>query len=154
MRIGTREREDAIQHLGEHFAEGRLLTEEYEHRAGAAAAAMTRRDLAELFRDLPTPHPACLAPPPAVPPPQPVVPIFASPPAHTDQVSDRNRLAAGVLQIVLPFGVGRFYTGHTGLALAQLFTAVIFIGVLWSWIDGIILLAQGGTDNYGRPLRF
>lgn len=101
------------------------------------------------------PHPACLVPPPpAVPQPQPPVPIFTSPPAYPERVSDRNRLVAGLLQIMLPFGIGRFYTGHTGIALAQLFSAMLLVGVIWSWIDGIILLAQGGTDIYGRPLRF
>ena len=67
--------------------------------------------------------------------------------------SDKNRIAAGVLQIVLPFGVGRFYTGHTGIAVAQLLTSLFFVGIIWSFVDGIILLASGGTDAQGRRLR-
>jgi TM2 domain-containing membrane protein YozV len=68
------------------------------------------------------------------------------------QYSDKSRVAAGVLQILLPFGVGRFYTGHIGIAVGQLLTSVFFIGVIWSIVDGIILLTSGGTDRYGRPL--
>lgn len=156
MRIGTREREDAIRVLGEHFAEGRLFTEEYEHRAGLAADATVRADLAALFSDLPMPHPPCLAPPPP-PPPLPVAPPPApAGPARApvEYQSDRNRLIAGLLQIVFPFGIGRFYTGHTGVAVAQLLTSILIVGVIWSFIDGIILLAQGGTDAYGRPLSY
>jgi TM2 domain-containing membrane protein YozV len=55
---------------------------------------------------------------------------------------------------VFPFGVGRFYTGHIGMGIAQL-AVVLFtfgIGALWPWIDGIILLANGGTDSMGRRL--
>ncbi|HCT75902.1 MAG TPA: TM2 domain-containing protein [Micromonosporaceae bacterium] len=65
----------------------------------------------------------------------------------------KSRIAAGVLQIVLPFGVGRFYTGHMGIGLAQLLTVFIGVGVIWSMIDGVLLLVHGGTDGRGRPLR-
>src|SRR5215203_5267376 len=35
--------------------------------------------------------------------------------------SDKSKMVAGLLQIFLgSFGVGRFYTGHIGLAVAQL----------------------------------
>jgi Domain of unknown function (DUF1707)/TM2 domain len=153
LRIGTREREEAVQVLGEHFAEGRLQIDEYEDRVGQAVEARTRGDLRPLFRDLPAPYPAFMVPP--VRPVQPVaVPVY---PRHTavDHYveSDRYRVVAGVLQIVFPFGVGRFYTGHTGIALAQLFTMFIGVGVVWSIIDGIIMLVGGGTDAYGRQLK-
>jgi hypothetical protein len=29
----------------------------------------------------------------------------------------------------------------------------MFVGVVWSIIDGIMFLANGGTDAQGRPLR-
>jgi TM2 domain-containing membrane protein YozV len=152
LRVGTQEREDAVKVLGEHFADGRLPVDEYEERAGKAADAQTRGDLRPLFRDLPPPHPAFLAPPPARPVPPPA-PVF---PEHYDlepMVSERYRVVAGVLQIVFPFGVGRFYTGHTGIAIAQLCLVFIGVGVIWSFIDGIVLLASGGDDADGRPLR-
>ena len=136
IRIGTREREDAIRLLGDHFSEGRLETGEYENRATQAAAAVTRGELAPLFRDLPVPHPPCLAPPPLA-------------------RADKLRGIAGVLQIVLPFGIGRFYTGHTGMAVAQLLVTIFTLGVgtIWSFVDGILLLLNGGEDAYGRRLR-
>lgn len=80
--------------------------------------------------------------------------------------SQRSKVAAGLLQIFLgEFGVGRFYTGHTGLAVAQLL--VCFVGIvgafftcgitllvfLWPLIDGIVLLASDSLDAEGRPLR-
>jgi TM2 domain-containing membrane protein YozV len=81
--------------------------------------------------------------------------------------SDKSKVAAGVLQIFLGcFGVGRFYTGHTGLAVAQLITCLLvgFVGgfvtcgittpvFLWPLIDGIVLLATDSRDAEGRMLR-
>ena len=93
-------------------------------------------------------------PPPALRPPSGIPAYYPppSPPALAGQ-SDRYRVAAGVLQIMLPFGIGRFYTGHTGIGMAQLLTSCIGVGVIWCVIDGIIMLASGGTDAEGRPLR-
>lgn len=67
--------------------------------------------------------------------------------------SDKSKVVAGVLQLFLGgLGVGRFYTGHTGMALGQLFTCG-GCGI-WALIDGIMLLAgDGATDAQGRVLR-
>ncbi|PRX46211.1 TM2 domain-containing protein [Prauserella shujinwangii] len=166
LRIGTAEREEAGRALGEHLAEGRLTPTEYEERVATAFAAQTRADLRPLFEDLPAPHPAFLAPPPSAraypyaPPPPDASPPSSPPSAYHQPgppagVSDRSRIVAGVLQIVLPFGIGRFYTGHTGMAVAQLLVTLFTLGVgaLWPLIDGILLLVNGGRDRYGRPLR-
>ncbi|SHK49297.1 TM2 domain-containing protein [Pseudonocardia thermophila] len=68
--------------------------------------------------------------------------------------SDKQKVVAGVLQLFLPFGVGRFYAGHAGLGIAQLLTTFFFgIGIFWSWIDGLVILTGRPTDPYGRPLR-
>lgn len=154
LRIGTAERESAVKILSDHMAEGRLSLEEYEERMSAALEAKVRGDLRVLFTDLPAPYPPFMVPP-ALPPPAAPAPVYFPPPAPLVQVapSDRYRVVAGVLQIVFPFGIGRFYTGHTGIAVAQLLTGFIGVGVVWSIIDGIIMLASGGTDGYGRPLR-
>ncbi|WP_216206636.1 DUF1707 SHOCT-like domain-containing protein [Amycolatopsis aidingensis] len=146
VRVGTAEREETVRVLGEHFAQGRLSVEEYEERVTAALAATVRADLRNLVEDLPEPHPAFLAPPA---PPAPPVP---RPSAELAPVSDKSRVVAGVLQLVLPFGTGRFYTGHTGIAVAQLLLVMVGVGVIWSMIDGVLLLANGGTDAQGRPL--
>ena len=149
LRIGTQEREDAVRALGEHFAAGRLPVDEYEKRVTEALESQTRGELRPLFADLPAPYPAFMIPPPA-----PIMPMPVYPPTpYTPAYSDKNKIAAGILQILLPFGVGRFYTGHTGIAVAQLLTSLLFIGVIWSIIDGIILLISGGTDGEGRRLR-
>lgn len=69
--------------------------------------------------------------------------------------SEKNKLVAGLLQVFLPFGIGRFYTGHTGLGVAQLLVTFFTCGVgaVWSFVDGIILLVSDSTDSDGRLLR-
>ncbi|MFD0206949.1 MULTISPECIES: DUF1707 domain-containing protein [Saccharothrix] len=72
-------------------------------------------------------------------------------PVTGQPLSDKSRIAAGVLQLALPFGIGRFYIGDTAIGIAQLLTCG-GCGI-WSLIDGIILLVNGGTDGQGRKLR-
>lgn len=77
-------------------------------------------------------------------------------PATGQPYSDKSRVVAGVLGIALgAFGAGRFYTGHTGIAVAQIAVTWLTCGIghIWPLIDGIIMLAQGGTDAEGRVLR-
>ncbi|MET8849068.1 DUF1707 domain-containing protein [Amycolatopsis sp. NPDC004625] len=164
LRIGTAEREEAARLLADHFGMGRITPDEYEIRVTDAYAAATLGDLRPLFRDLPHPHPGFFGPPPSpmpltaplpmpvFPPPSMPVPMPYGPPPVV--YSHRSKTVAGVLQIVLPFGIGRFYTGQTGLGLAQLFaTCCTGVGILWPIIDGILLLVNGGSDAEGRPLR-
>lgn len=88
--------------------------------------------------------------------------------------SEKSKLAAGLLQLLggglfgLP-GIGRFYTGHTALGVAQLVGAlaawaatIISCGLLfflpigfWLWgiIDGVLILASESKDTEGRLLR-
>ncbi|MDT7628211.1 MAG: hypothetical protein QOI50_141 [Pseudonocardiales bacterium] len=157
LRIGTAEREEAMRILGDHFAEGRLRSEEYETRVTAALEAETRGALRPLFADLPAPQPACLQPPAQFPPlyPPQFAPVIYPVPPSPAPYSPRSRTVAGVLQIVLPFGVGRFYTGHVGMAVAQLLLVLFTfgIGAVWPIVDGILLLVNGGDDPYGRRLR-
>ncbi|GHA08411.1 TM2 domain-containing protein [Streptomyces echinoruber] len=67
--------------------------------------------------------------------------------------SDKSKVTAGLLQIFLGgLGVGRFYLGHVGIGIAQLFTCGGF--GIWSLIDGIMLLTgDNNTDAQGRVLR-
>lgn len=53
LRIGDAERERAAAHLGEHYAQGRLTTDEHAERLDRIWAARTRADLAPVFADLP-----------------------------------------------------------------------------------------------------
>lgn len=163
LRIGTAEREEAARLLADHFGMGRITPDEYETRVTDAYAATTLGDLRPLFRDLPPPHPGFLGPPPAYAQATMQLPMYAPdpyapPPAPMPYApvpySYRSKTVAGVLQIVLPFGVGRFYTGQVGLGLLQLFVVLVTgIGFLWPLIDGIMLLKDGGLDAQGRPLR-
>ena len=57
VRVGTVEREQAVQLLAEHLSAGRLELAEFEERVASAYAARTNSDLAALFRDLPGPLP-------------------------------------------------------------------------------------------------
>jgi hypothetical protein len=65
--------------------------------------------------------------------------------------SDRSRALAGVLQ-VFP-GVGRMYLGYWAHGVLQLVFSMCAVGIFWSWIDGLIILAGGvKLDGYGRRL--
>lgn len=163
MRIGTQEREDAVAVLGEHLAAGRLTADEYQERSAAVSDATTRGEVRPLFADLPGTKPGFLAPERPGPPPPPDIAMGpgryeatrTNPGGPVAEYSDRSSTIAGVLQLVLPFGAGRFYTGQTGLAVAQLLVTFFTAGVgaIWPFIDGIVLLANGGIDGYGRRLR-
>lgn len=153
IRVGNAEREWAVAELGEHLAQGRLDPDEYAERAAAAYSARTDDELGALFVDLPRPVAAPV--PVAYPAPYPARTLDA--PHGVDPhsglpYSDRSKVVAGVLQLVFPFGVGRFYTGHHGIAVAQLLLTLVVIGAIWSFVDGIVLLAGRPTDPYGRPL--
>lgn len=70
--------------------------------------------------------------------------------------SDKQKSTAGMLQIFLGIvSAGRFYTGHIGLAFAQLAVTWLTcgVGVLWPTIDGILMMTGNPTDAEGRPLR-
>ena len=53
LRIGDAERDRAISELGDHFAAGRLTTEEFEQRVDQAIRARFNDDLEPLLVDLP-----------------------------------------------------------------------------------------------------
>ncbi|MBX3262229.1 MAG: TM2 domain-containing protein [Labilithrix sp.] len=70
--------------------------------------------------------------------------------------SDKSKMVAGLLQIFVgTFGVGRFYTGHTGIAIAQIAVSWLTcgIGAIWPLIDGVMMLMGKVPDAQGRPLR-
>lgn len=69
--------------------------------------------------------------------------------------SDKSKVVAGLLQILVPFGIGRFYIGDSGIGVAQLLVTIFTcgIGALWPVIDGIIMLASDSKDANGLMLR-
>jgi Domain of unknown function (DUF1707) len=58
IRVSDADREQVTTRLREHFAEGRLTSEELEERITAALAAKTHGDLRRVMADLPDPSPA------------------------------------------------------------------------------------------------
>jgi hypothetical protein len=57
VRASDEERDEAVRTLAAHYAEGRLDQPEFNERADAALAAVTREQLRGLFTDLPRPEP-------------------------------------------------------------------------------------------------
>ena len=53
IRIGTADREKALDGLGQHFSEGRLTVPEFDERSATIASATTRGQLESVFVDLP-----------------------------------------------------------------------------------------------------
>ncbi|GGM63075.1 hypothetical protein GCM10011608_55420 [Micromonospora sonchi] len=77
-------------------------------------------------------------------------------PGYPQGVSDKSKVVAGVLQILLgAFGVGRFYMGDTKTGVIQLIVTLVTCGFggIWGFVDGILILVKGGVDGQGRPLR-
>lgn len=72
-------------------------------------------------------------------------------------IFSKSKLTCGLLQIFLGgFGVGRFYSGHTGIAVAQLIVTIVTCGAgaIWGFIDGIVILAsQEFRDAEGKVMR-
>jgi hypothetical protein len=66
IRISDADREQVVARLREHFAEGRLTSDELDERIAAALSAKTAGDLRRVMADLPGPAPV---PPPSWPGP-------------------------------------------------------------------------------------
>jgi TM2 domain-containing membrane protein YozV len=69
--------------------------------------------------------------------------------------SDKSKLVAGLLQILLPLGIGRFYIGDNQTGGWQLAVTLLTCGIggLWPFIDGIVILVSDSRDAQGRILR-
>ncbi|MCV7422970.1 TM2 domain-containing protein [Mycobacterium yunnanensis] len=102
--------------------------------------------------------------PPYPPPPPPPYGGYPPPPypgqygvdAWGRPLSDKSKLVAGLLQLFLgTFGIGRFYLGYNGIAVAQLAVSLLTcgIGAIWPFVDGILILVGKVPDPQGRPLR-
>ena len=77
-------------------------------------------------------------------------------PATGIPYSDKQKLVAGLLNILIPFGVGRFYIGDSKTGVLQLVVTLVTCGFgsLWSLIDGIMMLVKDDTkDSNGYILR-
>jgi TM2 domain-containing membrane protein YozV len=89
-------------------------------------------------------------------------------PATGEPLSDKSAVAGGLLQIFFGMlGVGRFYIGSNTIAVVQLVSTIVssmlvlaIIGVailpliwLWTFVDGIMIIAGAVKDGQGRKLR-
>jgi TM2 domain-containing membrane protein YozV len=122
----------------------------------------------------PPPDPSQPPPDPSQPPPPPpgyaatgyAAPGYAAPgqPAYAPYgihpgtglpYSDKSKIIAGLLQILLPLGIGRFYIGDSKTGGWQLAVTLLTCGVgaLWPFIDGIVILVTDSRDVQGRILR-
>jgi TM2 domain-containing membrane protein YozV len=157
----------------EELVEGGVVSREtYVWHSGMSdwRPAGTVMDLEDAFRKA-DPY---VAPPPPPPPSGP--PVFAGPAQmaeapstryhspqwspttftghHLAYRSDKSRVLAGILQLLLP-GVGRMYLGYAAYGVLQLVLAFCTFGLFWLWsfIDGLVILAGGlKMDGYGRYL--
>lgn len=116
-------------------------------------------------------------PPPVYPPgpmPPPYYPDPSAPygrhPFTGEPLSDKSKLAAGLLQLIGLFGIlgiGRLYLGYVGLGIAQLLIGIFggliiglltcgvgfLIPVVWAIVDAVLILSDKVRDARGRPLR-
>jgi TM2 domain-containing membrane protein YozV len=70
--------------------------------------------------------------------------------------SDKSKIVAGLLQILLPFGIGRYYIGDNRIGVWQTVATVLTCGLahIWVLIDGILMLVHDDTkDAHGYILR-
>jgi hypothetical protein len=113
LRISDLDREAGLRALGEHMSVGRLDIGEYSERSEKVTAAKTRGELADVFTDLPQPHPQ-LDDTPAV-----ATQAAASPVATTGRPmvwADRppsQRLTAAAIPLIWVAGIALFFgLGH------------------------------------------
>ncbi|WP_158892030.1 DUF1707 SHOCT-like domain-containing protein [Amycolatopsis anabasis] len=128
LRISDADRESALQALGEHMSAGRISLDEYGERSAKITAVKTRGELAEVFADLPQPHPRLEADPE-----EPKAP--AAPPAPAEW-SDRplvQRLAAAAVPLSAVLGVVLFFVTGT-----------------WLWFLMPAAIAAAGSALWGK----
>jgi TM2 domain-containing membrane protein YozV len=76
-----------------------------------------------------------------------------------EPLSDKSKLAAGLLQLIGLFGIlgiGRIYLGNIGLGIAQLIIGLVTFGIvaiIWGIVDAVLILTDNVRDKQGRPLR-
>ncbi len=83
---------------------------------------------------------------------------FGRHPVTGQPLSDKSKTAAGLLQLLSLIGVGgigRLYIGDIGVGVAQLLVGWLTcgIGLIWSIVDAVLILADKVPDPQGRPLR-
>lgn len=135
LRISDHDREAALEALGEHMSVGRIDLDEYGDRSAKVTTVKTRGELAEIFEDLPQPHPK-LGDEPAKPAPaaSAVEPAAPKPEGAVTAWTDRplaQRVTAALVPLAFVAAVALFFLG----------------GHNWLWI-----LLPMGVTAIGRSL--
>jgi hypothetical protein len=128
MRIGDAERTSALDALAEHLTDGRITLDEYGERSARVTVARTVGELAELFDDLPAPHPVISvlnvpAPAPAAVPARPATSVRSL--ESADQRSRAQRIVAAA-------------------ASASVFVALALFFITGSWLWFLLIPAISG----------
>jgi hypothetical protein len=135
LRISDIDRESALQALGEHMSVGRIDLDEYGDRSAKVTAAKTRGELAEIFADLPQPHPQMGAAPAAAPAAPGATEVQPAP-GHHPTWAERplnQRLTATIVPVVWVIAI-----------------ALVSVGAGWWWIIAPILLTSFGRQLWGH----
>lgn len=90
-----------------------------------------------------------------MPPPPPAAAPYGVHPVTGVPYSEKSKLIAGLLQILIPLGIGRIYMGDSKTGVIQLVVTLVTcgLGAVWPFVDGILILVGDPVDEYGRPLR-
>lgn len=75
---------------------------------------------------------------------------LAGGPATTGTPASKG--ACAVLALLVPVGIHRFLMGYSTEGILQLVLAPFLVGILWSWVDFILILNGSLKMKDGRPL--
>ena len=68
------------------------------------------------------------------------------------QSAPANKVLCLLIAFLFPMGIHRFIMGYTGIGVAQLVLSFCGIGIIWSWIDGIMIATGSLKMPAGRDL--
>lgn len=137
MRLSDAERTDAVNDLAQALGEGRLSLDEFEERTDAVMQASTRRELADIFMDIPTKASTELK-------------IYSQGEMERAyQATKKPRLATAMVgSLGLIFGSIVSFNALTGLTAAMTGTGLLFlIPALWI----MLYVAKVGPESWHRP---
>ena len=137
MRLSDAERTDAVNDLAQALGEGRLTMDEFEDRTDAVMQATTRRELADVFMDIPTKASSELK-------------IYSQGEvARAYQSTRKPRLATALVgSLGLLFGAIASFGALSGDTAALTGTGLLFlIPALWI----MLYVAKVGPESWHRP---
>lgn len=137
MRLSDAERTDAVNDLAQALGEGRLSLDEFEERTDAVMIASTRRELAEVFMDIPTKASSELK-------------VYSQGEvARAFESTRKPRLATAMVgSLGLFFGAIASFAALSGVTAALTGTGLLFlIPALWI----MLYVAKVGPESWHRP---